>query len=94
MDPKGTRRVAFWQAAANGDSALAIERARQAAELNPLSETCARLLMRRYDEADDRSRALAVYTRIVERLRHDDRSRPSRSTWADEARFSREGRTA
>src|SRR5205823_2565059 len=59
------------KAAANGDSALAIERARQAAQLNPLSETCARLLMHRYEEAGDRSLALAVYTRIVERLRHE-----------------------
>jgi hypothetical protein len=39
------------KAAANGDSALAIERARHAAELNPLSETCARSLMHRYEEA-------------------------------------------
>jgi DNA-binding SARP family transcriptional activator len=69
------------KAAANGDSALAIERARQALELNPLSETCARLLMRRYDEADDRSRALAVYTRIVERLRHELKIAPADETW-------------
>lgn len=40
------------KAAANGDLALAIERARQAAEFNPLSETSARLLMRRYEEAE------------------------------------------
>jgi DNA-binding SARP family transcriptional activator/tetratricopeptide (TPR) repeat protein len=69
------------KAAANGDSALAIERARQAAELNPLSETCARLLMRRYDEAEDRSRALAVYTRTVDRLRHELKIAPAQETW-------------
>ncbi len=69
------------KAAANGDSALAIERARHALELNPLSETCARLLMRRYDETDDRSRALAVYTRIVERLRHELKIAPADETW-------------
>jgi len=57
------------EAGASGDSKLAIERARQAAELNPLSESCARLLMRRHDEASDSSLALAVYARIVERLR-------------------------
>jgi DNA-binding SARP family transcriptional activator len=80
------------KAAANGDSALAIERARQAAELNPLSETCARLLMRRYDEADDRSRALAVYTRIVERLRHELKIAPADETWqlAEEIRGRRQ----
>lgn len=69
------------KAAANGNSALAIERARQALELNPLSETCARLLMRRYSEADDRSRALAVYTRIVERLRRELKIAPADETW-------------
>jgi DNA-binding SARP family transcriptional activator len=69
------------KAAANGDSALAIDRARQAAELNPLSETCARLLMHRYEEAGDRSLALAVYTRIVERLRHELKIAASDETW-------------
>lgn len=69
------------KAAANGDWPLAIERAQQAAELNPLSESCARLLMRRYDEAGDPSRALAVYTRIVERLRHELKIAPADETW-------------
>jgi DNA-binding SARP family transcriptional activator len=69
------------KAAANGDSALAVERARHAAELNPLSETCARLLMRRYEEAGDRSLALAVYARVVERLRHELKIAPSDETW-------------
>jgi DNA-binding SARP family transcriptional activator len=69
------------KAAANGDLALAIERARQAAELNPLSETCARLLMRRYDEAGDCSMALAVYARMVDRLRHELRIAPADETW-------------
>jgi DNA-binding SARP family transcriptional activator/tetratricopeptide (TPR) repeat protein len=69
------------KASANGDSALAIERARHAAELNPLSETCARLLMRRYDEAGDCSLALAVYTRIVDRLRHELKIAPADETW-------------
>lgn len=69
------------KAAANGDVALAIERARHAAELNPLSETCARLLMRRYDEAGDSSLALAVYARIVERLRHELKIAPADETW-------------
>jgi DNA-binding SARP family transcriptional activator len=69
------------KAAANGDLALAIERARQAAELNPHSETCARLLMRRYDEAGDGSLALAVYTRIVDRLRRELKIAPADETW-------------
>jgi DNA-binding SARP family transcriptional activator/tetratricopeptide (TPR) repeat protein len=69
------------KAAANGDLALAIEWARQAAELNPLSETCARLLMRRYEEAGDCSLALAVYTRIVDRLRHELKIAPADETW-------------
>ncbi|MBB5160418.1 AAA family ATPase [Mycobacterium sp. AZCC_0083] len=69
------------KAAANGDLALAIERARQAAELNPLSETCARLLMRHYEETGDRSLALAVYARIVDRLRRELKIAPSDETW-------------
>jgi DNA-binding SARP family transcriptional activator/tetratricopeptide (TPR) repeat protein len=69
------------KAAANGDSALAVERARHAAELNPLSETCARLLMCRHEEAGDRSLALAAYARIVERLRHELKIAPSDETW-------------
>ncbi len=69
------------KAAANGDLALAIERARHAAELNPLSETCARLLMRRYDESGDCSLALAVYARIVDRLRHELKIAPADETW-------------
>jgi DNA-binding SARP family transcriptional activator len=69
------------RASADGDSALAIERARHAAELNPLSETCARLLMRRYDEAGDCSLALAVYARIVDRLRHELKIAPADETW-------------
>jgi DNA-binding SARP family transcriptional activator len=69
------------EAAANGDSKLAIERARQAAEFNPLSETCARLLMCRYDEAGDSSLALAVYSRIVDRLRRELKIAPADETW-------------
>src|SRR5882757_1670501 len=69
------------RAAADGDTVLAITRARQAAEMNPLSETCARLLMRRYDEVGDRSVALAVYTRMVDRLRHELKIAPSEETW-------------
>jgi DNA-binding SARP family transcriptional activator/Tfp pilus assembly protein PilF len=69
------------KAAANGDWPLAIERARHAADLNPLSETCARLLMRRYDEAGDCSLALAVYARIVDRLRHELKIAPADETW-------------
>jgi DNA-binding SARP family transcriptional activator/tetratricopeptide (TPR) repeat protein len=69
------------KAAANGDPALAIERARLAAELNPHSETCARLLMRRYDEAGDCSLALAVYARIVDRLRNELKIAPADETW-------------
>jgi DNA-binding SARP family transcriptional activator/tetratricopeptide (TPR) repeat protein len=68
-------------AATEGDHALAIARARAAAELNPLSESCARLLMRRYDEAGDRSVALGVYSRIVDRLRHELKIAPSEETW-------------
>ena len=68
-------------AAKEGNSALAITRARQAAELNPLSESCARLLMRRYDEVSDRSVALAVYARIVDRLRNELKIAPSEETW-------------
>lgn len=68
-------------AAVNGDPALAIERARLAAELNPHSETCARLLMRRYDEAGDCSLALAVYARIVDRLRNELKIAPADETW-------------
>ena len=69
------------KAAAVGDLSMAIARARKAAELNPLSESCARLLMRRYDEVGDRSVALAVYTRIVDRLRRELKIAPSEDTW-------------
>ncbi|MFZ0907717.1 MAG: AAA family ATPase [Mycobacterium sp.] len=69
------------KAAVNGDRALAIERARFAAELNPYSETCARLLMRRYDEAGDCSLALAVYARIVDRLRIELKIATADETW-------------
>jgi DNA-binding SARP family transcriptional activator/tetratricopeptide (TPR) repeat protein len=68
-------------AAADGDLVLAVARARSAAELNPLSESCARLLMRRYDEAGDRSVALGVYSRMVERLRRELKIAPSDETW-------------
>jgi predicted ATPase/DNA-binding SARP family transcriptional activator len=68
-------------AASKGNHVLAIARARTAAELNPLSESCARLLMRRYDEAADRSVALEVYTRIVDRLRNELKTAPSEETW-------------
>lgn len=81
------------KAAASADSALAIERARLAAELNPLSETCARLLMRRYQEAGDCSLALAVYARLVDRLRHELRIAPADETWqlAEKIRSSQQG---
>jgi DNA-binding SARP family transcriptional activator len=69
------------KAAANGNFSLAIEWARRAAELDPLSESCARVLMRRYDEVGDRSVALAVYSRIVDRLRHELKIAPSEETW-------------
>jgi DNA-binding SARP family transcriptional activator/tetratricopeptide (TPR) repeat protein len=69
------------RAAANDDHPLAIARARKAMELNPLSESSARLLMRRYDEVGDRSVALTVYTRIVERLRRELGIAPSEETW-------------
>jgi hypothetical protein len=49
--------------------------------MNPLSETTARLLMRCYDEVGDRSVALAVYTRLVDRLRHELKIAPSEETW-------------
>jgi DNA-binding SARP family transcriptional activator/tetratricopeptide (TPR) repeat protein len=69
------------RAAAEDDHALAIARARKAMDLNPLSESSARLLMRRYDEVGDRSVALTVYTRIVERLRRELGIAPSEETW-------------
>ncbi|MDT5013818.1 MAG: hypothetical protein QOH57_5435, partial [Mycobacterium sp.] len=69
------------KAAADGNFVVAIDRARRAAELNPLSESCARLLMRRHDEAGDRSVALAVYARMVERLRRELKIGPSEETW-------------
>jgi DNA-binding SARP family transcriptional activator len=69
------------RAAADDDHPLAIARARKAMELNPLSESSARLLMRRYDEVGDRSVALTVYTRIVERLRRELGIAPSEETW-------------
>lgn len=69
------------RAAADGNHNLAIARARQAADLNPLSESCARLLMRRYEEIGDRSIALGVYTRIVDRLRKELKIGPSEETW-------------
>jgi DNA-binding SARP family transcriptional activator/tetratricopeptide (TPR) repeat protein len=68
-------------AAAGGDHVLAIARARKAMELNPFSESSARLLMSRYDEVGDRSVALGVYTRIVERLRRELGIGPSEETW-------------
>jgi len=69
------------KAAATGNFAIAIARARKAEEMNPLSETCARLLMRRYDEVGDPSVALGVYDRIVERLRRELKIAPSEETW-------------
>ncbi len=68
-------------AAAEGNHGLAIARAQAAAELNPLSESCARLLMRCYDEAGDRSVALGVYARVVDRLRRELKIAPSEETW-------------
>jgi predicted ATPase/DNA-binding SARP family transcriptional activator len=68
-------------AASDGNHSAAIARARTAAALNPLSESCARLLMRRYDEGADRSVALEVYTRIVDRLRNELKIAPSEETW-------------
>lgn len=69
------------KAAVAGDVTGAIARARQAVDLNPLSETCARLLMRRYEEVGDRSLALTVYARLVDRLRHELQIAPSQETW-------------
>jgi DNA-binding SARP family transcriptional activator len=69
------------KAAADGNFSAAIARALQAAELNPLSERCARLLMCRYDDAGDRSVALVVYRRIVDRLRRELNIAPSEETW-------------
>jgi predicted ATPase/DNA-binding SARP family transcriptional activator len=82
-------------AAADGNHSVAIARARTAAELNPLSESCARLLMRRYDEAADRSVALEVYSRIVDRLRHELKIAPSEETWrlAEMIRTRQHGQT-
>jgi DNA-binding SARP family transcriptional activator/tetratricopeptide (TPR) repeat protein len=68
-------------AAADDDYVLAIARARKAMELNPLSESSARLLMRRHDEVGDRSVALTIYTRIAERLRRELGIAPSEDTW-------------
>jgi len=68
------------EAAAVGDFRSATASAYRAAELNPLSESCARLLMRRYEEAGDRSVALAVYARIVDRLRRELQIGPSEET--------------
>jgi predicted ATPase/DNA-binding SARP family transcriptional activator len=82
-------------AATNGNHVVAIARARTAAELDPLSESCARLLMRRYDEGADRSVALEVYTRIVDRLRHELKIGPSEETWrlAEMIRTRQHGQT-
>jgi DNA-binding SARP family transcriptional activator len=81
------------KAAADGNFSVAIARARQASELNPLSERCARLLMRRYDDVGDRSVALAVYRRIVDRLRRELKIAPSEETWrlAEKIRTGRLG---
>ncbi|MDT5130838.1 MAG: hypothetical protein QOE41_149, partial [Mycobacterium sp.] len=82
-------------AAAEGDQNLAIARARTAAQLNPLSESCARLLMRRYDEAGDRSVALGVYSRMVDRLRRELKIAPSEESWrlAEAIRTRQHGQT-
>ena len=68
------------KAAADGDTVTALERARQAVALNPLSESCARLLMCRLEESGDRPVALAVYTKLVDRLRRELRIAPSEET--------------
>lgn len=79
------------KAAADGDTVTALERARQAVALNPLSESCARLLMCRLEESGDRPVALAVYTKLVDRLRRELRIAPSEETWrlAEKIRNSR-----
>lgn len=69
------------KAAAGGDFTTAVERARRATELDPLSETCARALMLRHEEAGDRSVALGVYARVVDRLRRELHVAPSEDTW-------------
>ena len=67
-------------AAADGDHVVATARARAAMDLNPLSESAARLLMHRYVDAGDRSVALDVYRRIVARLRRELKIAPSQET--------------
>jgi len=68
------------EAAAVGDFRSATASAYRAVEMNPLSESCARLLMRRYEEVGDRSVALAVYACIVDRLRRELQIDPSEET--------------
>ncbi len=68
-------------ASADGNHSVAIARAQAASELNPLSESCARVLMRRHDESGDRSVALRVYGRLVERLRRELKIAVSEETW-------------
>ena len=68
-------------AATAGDPVEALARARQAQALDPLSETCGRMLMRRLDESGDRSVALAVYSKLVDRLRQELQIAPSPETW-------------
>src|SRR4051812_30945721 len=63
------------------DAAAAVEWARRAAVLDPLSEEAARTLMERLDAAGDRPAAPAVYQRLAQRLRRELRIAPSAPPW-------------
>jgi DNA-binding SARP family transcriptional activator/tetratricopeptide (TPR) repeat protein len=75
-----------------GEAAAAVGWARRRSALDPYSEEGARALMRRLADAGDRSAALAVYGRLVDRLRGELSIAVSSETrrLADELRAGRE----
>ena len=69
-------------AAAAGDHAGAVARARERVALEPLSEEAHRELIARLAAAGDRAAALTAYERLAERLRRELRIAPSAPTRA------------
>ncbi len=81
-------------AAAAGDHAGAVARARERVALEPLSEEAHRELIARLAAAGDRAAALTAYERLAERLRRELRIAPSAPTRALVAEIRGDGAAA
>jgi tetratricopeptide (TPR) repeat protein len=81
-------------AAAAGDRAAALTRARQAAALDPLAEEAQRRLMEQLEAGGERAAALNVYGDLAERLRRTLGVAPSSATRALAARLRVEERAS